>query len=380
MKKLLIATSAVVGLGVVSADFAAAQLEVSFSGLVRVRMTKGTQTTAGVATSANYAPDTTFGVNRAQLQWDAKGTSDSGLTYGARIRVRPTGTSGGRHLTYIYAGGGFGKVTLGNQYGISGGSVYAGAGNASSGSGGVDGHFSCSAGTVPAAGSNASLACPVADGAWARFDGVGYSSPNFGGAQVHADFSLGNGSKNDGDGKGHMGLGLTYSADIGDGSVNAAATYYKERVESVVNGVGVVTESGVNAPKILQLAVDGTFGPVTVGMNYLSSGKSGASKTLTTAGALKGGQSTMLLAAKYNYGPGSVSLGYGRGSADTHDGAGGSYKDKTTTIVLSASYSVAPGWSVYGDYYRFSNKTGRAAVADNSESSNAWVIGSNVSF
>ena len=39
MKKLLIATSAVVGLGLVSADFAAAQLETSFSGLVRVRYT-----------------------------------------------------------------------------------------------------------------------------------------------------------------------------------------------------------------------------------------------------------------------------------------------------------------------------------------------------
>ena len=385
MKKLLLTTSALVGLGLVSADFAAAQVQSSMSGIVRIRLSQGFKATDAKVSSSNYDAAPMMNVNRVQLQWDAMGTSDMGMEYGARARLRPTADAGGRHLSYVYMSGGFGKVTLGNQWGVAGGQIWLGASATYAGSGGFD-ENSPAGTTLSAAGAtnNAQIYYPVGDGAYARHNMVSYSSPNFSGAQVHLNYSFNNGNKNDGT-DGMQAVGVTYGGNFADTDVNAAFSYYQTRSEDTLDANGTVVKATANAQKVMLLAADATFGPAMVGVTYIDAGKSGVNKTKANiaAGETSGGQNTLHFATKYNFGPGAVSFGYSIGKAKvaSDTGATKTYSDKRTGWVIGANYTLAPGWTVYGDYYRITNKTGNSAVTTgNSKGSSYWTVGTNVSF
>ncbi|NQY81762.1 MAG: porin [Alphaproteobacteria bacterium] len=438
MKKLLIATSAIVGLGLVSADFAAAELETSFSGLVRIRLVNGAQANNGVTTGGtsvvpeswsgldknddcilgknpltievnawgkneaatnpaasnnicylkalgvetptNYSIGPTLGVNRAQLQWDVKGTSDSGLTYGARIRVRPTSGAGGRVHTYVYFGSNFGQFTVGHSDGITG-SAYVGVGMAGAGSGGLDGAgigFS-----QPSAGASlAKIGSPVVDASYGANSRLAYKSPTISGLRVHAEYALGDGVESNGADAGHVAAALTYSADLSDGSFNAIVSYLRARADDTLADTSSQSAT-TQTKKVAMVGLDSTFGPVTIGANYLDLGNSGGLKK-PTANKLKGSQRRYMFSVKYNFGPGAVSLAYARATAAVYKGssAATAYTDRVSGYTVGLSYSVAPGWSVYGDLNRGTAATGRVAAAGKSASASAttWLLGTNVSF
>ena len=236
MKKLLIATSAVVGLGLVSADFAAAQLETSFSGLVRVRYTDSN------ATGQEGSLDT----NRTQVAWAVTGTTDSGLTYGGQV----TWQSGAGKGTFnedkgnIFVGGGFGTVTVGN---VSAASSSLSAGVSGAASGGLDGDL-----TLRASG-------PTITGNNGGSDRLLYVSPSFNGLTFAADvYTDDDNTENDGGQKG-MSAGIKYSGEFADGSFNIAAGLHRGSNDNVNNAKNA-RGYGIGA--------DMTFGPITVGANY----------------------------------------------------------------------------------------------------------------
>lgn len=316
MKKLLIATSAVVGLGLVSADFAAAQLETSFSGLVRVRYTD----------NSNDGQEGSLKTNKTRLTWGAKGTTDSGLTYGGQIRWEDAATVA---KSNVYVGGGFGTVTVGNVDGAEG---QLETGVSAAASGGLDGGLT----VIPTGGPNVT-------GNGGGADRLLYVSPSFSGLTFAADvYTDDDNTENDGGKKG-MSAAVKYSGEFADGSFNVAAGLHRGRTD---DNAGVKQDND----KGYGIGADMTFGPISVGANYQKTEVANVDNK------------AILTSAKYNFGPGNVSLGLGRlkvGSAKA-----------LKTVVAGVDYTVAPGWSVYAE----------AARNSGNGSNTNWLLGTNLSF
>ncbi len=332
MKKLLIATSAVVGLGLVSADFAAAQLETSFSGLVRVRYTDNNKDNN----------EGSLRTNRTQVNWSVKGTTDSGLTYGGQIRYRTADNNASFSVnkSNIFFGGGFGKVTLGNVDPAKD-SVAAGVGKASAGAGGFNWGI----------GSSHGISAPNTTGNNGGSDRILYVSPSFNGLTVAADaYTDDDNTENDGGQRG-MSAGVKYSGEFADGSFNVAAGLHRGNNDNTNNAKN---EKGYG------LGADMTFGPISVGANYMKMDNYDGVDTFED-------QKHILVAAKYNFGPGSASISYGRGKAKN--------TKSVNTIILGVDYTVAPGWSVYADVARNSKDS-----SNNIKSNTSWLLGTNLSF
>ena len=356
MKKLLIATSAVVGLGLVSANHAAAQVETTLSGLVRVDLSD-----TGLSNS-----NMGMAVSRTQIQWNAEGTSDTGLTYGAQLRIRNGATAG--QTQTVYFGGGFGQVTLGSNDGaadISNGIEAAGAGTGAVDGAGlfatdVEGLDAITAAEHAGTEDVAAITPVTGHDIDVKASGdvkITYTSPNFNGLTVAVSKGFDSDADNSNDNDEGYDLGVAYLGAFGDTAIGGHFAY--------ANGKEAGTTNDYSE---WMLGVNAGFGPITVGATYRKNEENTA-------------DTTVAIGAKYNFGPGNVSLNY---AMSEDNGA------ELTSTILSADYTVAPGWVVATDISRNKGEvtgftapaaaTAELVAAANSSSNTSWVIRNSVSF
>ena len=357
MKKLLIATSAVVGLGLVSADFAAAQLETSVSGLIRVRLKSGADATFDLHDddkTKKVDQETWLDSDKSRINWAITGTSDSGLNYGGQVRWEDGSSEA--YANIFFGNDAFGQITVGK--------VDAAKSSAAAGvSGAIDGATTRWAGGKNVTGNH---------GGTDRILYVG----TFSGLTIAADYYTDSNADEDDGGKSGVSAAVKYGGEFADGSFNIAAGLHRGNTDDTaavaaaagdandINDASTATKLAVNAVNAKDgqddegygIGADVTFGPITVGANYRKFDEKGVDNLKDIA-----------LSAAYDFGAGTASIGFGRLSGE----GDGSVK----TFAAGVNYTVAPGWTVYGEAARNRAKGGGDSLSDTN-----WVLGTDLAF
>ena len=136
MKRALLGTTAVVGLGLLipAPVFAAEPMSLSIDGTVRVEFFLVNQDDESGTDGRGHHLET----DDAGLNFKAKGEADNGLVYGAKIEVDTEAAGVGIDEVMLYFSGGWGRLELGNEDGADN-TMYNHGGDLNSGAGGFDG-------------------------------------------------------------------------------------------------------------------------------------------------------------------------------------------------------------------------------------------------
>ncbi|MTI09313.1 porin [Curvivirga aplysinae] len=379
MRKILLATSALVAGSAVAASASAAEAPtVSLSGGIDIQYIAETNDTSDNRTDKlGYLPFMTA------LIWDIDAEADNGLAYGGRIDWRPANSGGsggsGSNLDEIWIDlkGSFGKVVLGNDDGV-------GDDNVPQGGSVLVGSFGWT-GTYLAGRSNSQLkgGAPAPDGGsvvgTSDAAKVSYYTPDFGG--FSAGFSWTPDSSISGsttetantttgeitsstaksDFDNHYELMVSYSGEFAGASVTAAGQYKMADAQ-------VDTNEDVRAWEVGTTVGIAGF---SIGASYFDNGDSLVAKS-STADAGDG----FTLGVAYSFGATAVSVGYAATELD--DGAGTT--DEYDNLSLDVEYTVAEGLSAYAGVQFAESDDGSDATSSGEEDSTAVIIGTRLSF
>ncbi|MEO3434920.1 porin [Inquilinus sp. CAU 1745] len=368
MKKVLLGTSAIVGFGLLASP-AFAQLELAITGSTQFEFGYVDEDEDGGAErDHDFRQD---GV----IQFNADGVADNGLEYGAEIEMDDisAGGSGGDgddieiDEQYLYIGGGFGQIRLGDKEGPVANFMVAAPTVAS---GGYDGNYS--AYTVGSAGS---YLYDADDGLNSDSTKIHYLTPNFGGFQAgisYAPTPTGEGKDGIGDRSNELGdaieIGGAYNGDFGGFDLTL--------------GAGYVTASGDAGDDYngYDAGVSVGFGGFTFGVGYVAltdtpatvdNGLDSTDPLFASTGLDE--QETWQVGAAYTTGPWTVGASAAFDERDFEDGS-----DAGTDIyTVGAEYALAPGLTVYSDV-SFVDAEATPYEADNEAT--VFIIGTSVAF
>lgn len=321
MKKILLGSTALLGFGLMSSS-ALAQVELSISGNMRFE-----------AGYVNEDDDSTAERDYAfrqdgVLQFNAAGTADNGLEFGGEVELddlRSDGqnTSGdgdvGVDELYVYVGGGFGQVRLGDKEGAA---ANFGVTAPTTGSGGFDGNFG-----QYMIGDEGSYLLLLNDNDFTR---ISYFTPEIGGFQGGISFTP---SENDG-----KEGGRDKRTDVGAENILEAGANYSLNVSGFDLLVGATAvygqgTSGFDDPWGFHVGGNVGFGGLTVGAAYLQVDYADGSE-----------EDTIQLGATYEIGPWTVGAS---AALDTVEALG--VEVDTDIYAVGGTYAVAPGLSLYTD-------------------------------
>lgn len=324
MKKLLIGTSALVALGALPAVAMADAPELSISGAVdMVYSVADTESVDGDGLAV--------GNSSTQLIFDWKGSSDNGLTYGARLDYRFQSTNVDEQ--YVYLSGGWGTLHIGGDDGIVGNTVSGGE-SVLVGEGGYDGNnlANSSAGAVSV---GAGLANDTDDDM--KFT---YYTPSFGGFSGGVSYVPNDNNGSAATGSGVVNSGTTATPDNPQFEIAAA---YEGSFDAVglKASAGYATQEGTDGQEDnagYELGLKVSFAGFSAGIGYIDDMDTGcASNATSCSGATK-----ITTGVAYSFGPGGVSLGYAVAEQETTDG-----DDDETYVSLDADYKVADGLKAF---------------------------------
>ena len=313
IQRYLLSTTALLGLGVMVSSPAQAQLDVSVSGFLGVRAHVGDAQEAGLDAHS-------FGLsNDTEVHVSARGTADNGIRYGATVEFEGDTDSGTQtDETWIFFGGDFGEIRLGDEDGASDNMKVTGAG-VSAGTGGIDGAIF----GVKIGPSNSS------DDTKVRYDG------SFGPVQIGVSYTPddkngnGAGSTDAGTFKDLIEAGVVISPNLGDGfSIKAG----------LVGGVGD-DDTGDEDFETFMGGINVGFSNFTVGAGYGSEDWGGAETDWWNVG----------VAGSFGAVNASVTYGY-----VDEDATG----NEPTDLALSADTTLMPGVVLAGDLHFFDRDTG----------------------
>lgn len=331
--------------------------------------------------------------NRFRLTVNPNAKADNGLEYGARLRLNVGQNSGATDadLAYMYAKGGFGQLSVGSvdsynhDHFVGAPLAYRGLSDVSDatilpwiGPMGIS-----TTGTL--AGSDVGstqTGFSSLDGRALTFDDnatkIRYDSPVYAGFQVGMSFTPRTDSKNlDVNRTKSVGagayqnvyenvgeIGVNYSATLGGAKVAAGAGYMFG--EAANNGSGSIGK--YNDLSAWQIGGSVGFQGFTLGASYTDFGKSGQTKAgFLTAGGAPVGAATGIpvygsndgyvwnVGGQYQIGNVAVGAGYLRGKDAGSLAVAG--ERTVDDYNLGASYNVAPGLVVAGEYHYFTAKS-----------------------
>ncbi len=372
MKKALFGTSAIAGAAALAAGsaFAGEAPQVTFSGAVAYEL----QFADGGAEDAGDGFRIGGNEQQSEFVWDARGTADNGLEYGANVQWRWMRGNVGFDESWLDVRGSFGRVYLGGEdtvidlvAGTAGHSVQVG-------SWGTDGNNALR--NVNFQGlSTATHYYQSAAGMTSDANKIGYITPNFAGFQA----------------------GISYTPDTGDqeqisGNDNGGTTKATEIAAGWggdLGGVGLKIDGGMsfadnqsgNSGQDLEqirgymLGASASFAGFGLAAGYLNNGDSSCDKAVAGCDAGEG----FNIGASYNFGAGSVSAMWQVGIDDT-DGNGSS--DRSEISHLGSSFTIAEGMSAYANYYYMdlSNDGGQAGGTTAGNHAHVLLIGTRVTF
>lgn len=391
MKKTLLGASALVGV----ASFAAAPAlaaeapEISFSGALGYEAvwSDGDQESAG--TGLNI----TGNEQQSELVWSATGTADNGLEYGANVQWRWLGAgsgAGGFDESYMDFRGGFGRVYLGSEDGVS--DLVAGtAGHTVQvGTWGTDGNNALRAFTVPGSMSTTLHYYQSHAGMTSDANKIGYVTPSFGGFTAGISYTPdGNSGQaagtNNGSAQKVTEIAAGYNGSFGDVSLTVDGSYGFGKDEAggtvsaaTLNPNGTTTAGGVFTGdqediNAYQLGAMVGFAGFNVAGAWGDNDDSGCTKTTNNCDA----GSYWNLGAGYSFGPASVSVMYQEATADPD---GDNAEDESEIFHAGVSYTVAEGLSTYANYYNMDFTSDGGTAANSRNEADILILGSRITF
>jgi len=363
MKRVLLGTTAVVGLGLLipAPVFAAEPVSLSIDGTVDVKLRIVSQDDEVASGGRSHVLQT----DNAGFNLKARGEAENGLVYGAKIEIDTDAGDGdvGFDELVIWFSGGWGRLELGNEDGADN-TMYNHGGDLNSGAGGFDGgpgdafqFNSVSQSSPDIAGSS--------DGTK-----ITYYTPRVNGIQLGASYTPDTGALGldslatnvtSLDLQDHLGFGVNFVQSFDDVAIRLAAVWSVGEAEVLAtdntNAWGVGGQVG--------------FGNFKIGAGYGDNGDSGSA----TGGV--NNQEFFDVAVQYSEGPITVSAGYFTSSAGT--GTAGQAEDDVDFFAVGAAYSVAPGLNVYAGFDVISvNQNGTGDGNDNDGT--LFTIGTTMSF
>ncbi|MEM7071386.1 MAG: porin [Pseudomonadota bacterium] len=429
MRKILLATTALIGSVVITTGAIAEKPQLSISG----RMTQGLQfqnddaiaantgsTVAGAA--AGTAPTGTRlfepGHNQgwtagqtnfaSELYFKAKSVTDDGMEYGANYDIRPLGGSVAIDEGYVYfSGERWGEIRIG-QDDDANIAMFLGAVNGQRGLGGLDGSDGLATG-------NGGTTFGAATGVYSAVSSgdnnkVGYYSPNLGGFKFGVSIAPSGASYQAATGVDVADNGtitavgaenVTYRNIISgaavfshsfdqfsfavEGAFTSASSEDANRVESVNNVVVPVQYEDANTYKIGgSISVAG----LTLGATYGDDGDAGTRKnsardtTSANSNNVTEGGDWYALGLGYDFGNGGISIGYFESERDAGRRENKSVTDEGKFYVLAADTVIADGLTAFAEVYFSEVERGQYArkAGDLDTESTRVYIGTTVSF
>ena len=333
MKRFLLGTTAVVGLGLLipAPVFAAEPMSLSIDGTVDVKLRIVNQDDEVASGGRSHVLQT----DNAGFNFKARGEADNGLVYGAKIEIDAdagTGTVAFDEIM-VWFSGGWGRLEIGNEDGADN-IMYNHGASVMTGGGGFDGGpadaFTIAAGTTSPDINGVSDATKIT-----------YFTPRINGIQVGLSYTP------DTDGEGtdtlatnvaatggiqdHIGLGINFVQSFDD--VGIRLSYVLSRGDAELNSSKDTNSWSVGGQ------VD--FGNISAGAGFGDAGDSGE-----LTGSLVSAQTFADFTVRYKDGPMTVSAGFFSGSAKI----AGTTDDDVDIFSVGAGYSVAPGLSVYAGF------------------------------
>lgn len=297
---------------------------------------------------------------RFNLIWTQK--SDSGLTYGARYRVR-LGPSAGPGVDYdkafIFVNGSFGQVSLGVNSGLA--DQWAASASAW-GTGGADGNYgdflynNVAGGTLQTPSARAfgiygELANDNRTRLWYQTPsfsgfnaGVSYM-PVFGGADRGRGFEWDNNAATFSD---VIQVGLNYDNTFDALRVRGFVTYSwgsgRGNASALTNTAGNVTATKDLSAFAVNLRLD--YGAFAVSGHYVNNGESGQTRV---AGAFLEDQVNYGILGQYTVSP-ALTIGASYGYYEDGGSTTVRGKDKQSIWSVGAAYTLAPGLTIRPEY------------------------------
>lgn len=376
MKKTLLATSALIGASVVAAGAANAGEApvVSFSGALSYEYIFDDNDARAANGSDGHV--ITANEQQSELVWDARGTADNGLEYGANIQWRAMGVglgAGAFDEAYLDFRGSWGRLFIGAEDGVDG-LIIPDANGIQVGTWGTDGNGAIRAdNSISTVGASTALAYyhdPI------HYTGdsnkIGYLTPSFSGFQAGVSFTPDSGDSGrsnftDNNVTNAVELAAAYNGDFDGIGIGLGASYgfadgNQAGTTNSVNGVEDISSWRVGA----SISVAG----FSFAADYLDNGDSLCSSAVGSQCDAGDGWS---VGAAYSFGPGAISASWQ--TSDQTNTAGTDIE--VDVFHAGLNYQIAEGLSARINGYHFSAES--TAVANDPDST-VVVVGTRVTF
>lgn len=371
MKKILLATTAVAGVAALAAQASAAEAPtLSISGSVEYQYNfydndddnPVINNTTGGGTGAvnSLGQDIRQDNVTSAIIFNASGTADNGLTYGALFDFRMNVTN---DESYLYFADSWGRIHFGDDDGATANLTYGGEA-ALAGTGGFDGN----AGNYWQNNGVSAVSGPSTTGATDDSSKLVYYTPNFSGFAAAASFSPDTGFTN-----------ATNAAGVNSNIIEVAATY-DGNFDAISLGLNAgyrhATASEQNED-VSAFEVGGKigFGGFTIAGAYGDNGDSGCATG--TAGCDAG----FYWDVGVGYGAGPFKVGAGYFASEANAGGAATKDDEVEIFTVGGTYTIAQGLIAFAEYNNGEFTNGANAGAANETLENqGFLIGSRVSF
>ncbi|RVU36250.1 porin [Hwanghaeella grinnelliae] len=373
MKKTLLATSALIGASVLAAGAANAGEApvVSFSGALAYEYiftdneNRAAEGHDGHVITANE--------QQSELVWDARGTADNGLEYGANIQWRWARADHNFDEAYLDFRGSWGRMFLGAEDGVDG-LIVPDVNGIQVGTWGTDGNGAARAETTMDV-----IGVSTASGYYhdpAHYAGdsnkIGYLTPSFGGFQAGVSFAPDTGDEfqaNFAKGSAHnvTELAAAYNGEFSGVGFGIGGSYGF----GDANGSGTGTASGVAIEDIeaWRIGASVSVAGFSFAADYLDNGDSSCNATSATCDAGDGWS----VGAAYSFGPAAVSAAWQTFDQTLNNGA----DVELDVFHAGLNYQVAEGLSARINGYHLS---GESTAVANDPDSTVVIVGTRVTF
>jgi len=385
MNKILLGGTALAVAAMASVP-ASAALEVKTSGFVAFQAALALDTTG---TDGTRDRDYDFG-STARLQFDIKNVTDSGLEYGARIRLNQVNRRAGVTVdrTYVYVKGGFGTIVFGDAPGTGADFGYVFAHDAAVSAMGFAGGFADNIdGRYDYGGGDFFSLDPTYHSGLGNDTKIKYASPTIAGFGFGVDFTPvvgGGGHAGPGGVNDLIDDGTTLFENVVTGALNYTGDF--DGLSVLVSGTATYG-NGVSNHWDLE-----TY---TLGAQIGSGGISGSINWVNTSKGFGGGATdkafnTITGSLAYTMGAFEFGLGYAYTTAEKNNNLAGSiggngFDLKDNHIVSgTVAYNLAPGLNTWAELtwerQNFRKQAGFVGNHENKEDNTILMTGIQLSF
>ncbi|MBM3559294.1 MAG: porin [Alphaproteobacteria bacterium] len=377
MKKLLLASTALVGASMLAVGPAAAapvaagdSFDLTLGGWIRVAaygtsqdQASGLNPATGAALTGTTSSGRGYRIYQPETEVWVKGAKkgDGGLLYGFEIELNAASTDATTSdESWIFiSNDAWGRVEIGDQDGAGnrmtidpGTSAVLKGGGGFYGGIGVQQWFNFGS---EAAGQGIS---PTRIDLEVSYEGSGqdatkivYFTPRFSGFQLGAAFTPDGGQSgftrdadNDGDFEQIMEVAANYVGKFGDMGVSVGGAWWTGQGELAAPANGLST----NDMDMWRLGAKVDFGGFSVSAAYMDLGTTGVTAANSALGADAGDYWT--IAGSYSAGPWSFSVGWFEAEKSRGTGVAATAREFSINwLAFGASYNVAPGWALLAD-------------------------------